>query len=298
MSSSRVKDVTRYGKGNHQNYKQNSNKSTEKRNKRKKVIKKTIRKQRDMKQYFFVIRELTKREIKRKYARSFLGVVWSVLSPLLFMIVMSLVFSTMFRRSIENFPVYYLTGQTMWTLFSVSTSSSMTALVDNKNLLIKSKLPKQTFILSRLYTAFINFLYTCIAFVAILLVFQVTPSWYMLLFPLPVILCLIFCLGIGYILSTVYVFFGDIKHLYSVFLTMLMYLSAIFYPVDMLPDFMQTFVGNNPVYLFIHCARDCILNQTLSHWSVWLKMIIWAVGMFVIGILVYKHKENDIMQRI
>ena len=110
-----------------------------------------------IRQYTFVIRELTAREIKRKYARSSLGIIWSVLSPLLFMVVLSLVFSTMFKRSIENYPIYYLTGQILWTMYGGATNASMTALTDNKSLLIKAKLPKQVFILSRIYTSLVNF---------------------------------------------------------------------------------------------------------------------------------------------
>ncbi len=297
MSSPNDDSITKYGKSNRSNSGLN-NVGDYKRRKRKSFIKKTVRKQRDFKQYFFVIRELTKREIKRKYARSVLGILWSVLSPLLFMIVMSLIFSTMFRRNIENFPVYYIIGHTIWALFSEATRGPMTALVDNKSLLIKSKLPKQTFILSRIYTAFVNFLYTCIAMVVVMLFFRIQPTIYTLLVPVPVILCLIFSTGISYIIATVYVFFGDIKHLYSVFLTLIYWLCAIFYPVDRLSGIMQRIVGNNPVYLFIHCTRDCAFNGVLSDSSVWIKMIIWSFAMFIIGIIVYKKKENDIMQRV
>lgn len=297
MSSPNDDSITKYGKSNRFNSGLN-NVGDYRRRKRKSFIKKTVRKQRDFKQYFFVIRELTKREIKRKYARSVLGILWSVLSPLLFMIVLSLIFSTMFRRSIENFPVYYIIGHTIWALFSEATRSPMTALVDNKTLLIKSKLPKQTFILSRIYTAFVNFLYTCIAMAAVMLFFRIQPTIYTLLFPIAVILCLVFSTGISYIIATVYVFFGDIKHLYSVFLSMLMWLSAIFYPVENLSSLMQRVVGNNPVYLFIHCSRDCLLNGVLSDSSVWIKMLIWSFAMLIIGIIVYKRNENDIMQRL
>ena len=150
------------------------------------------------------------------------------------MSVMSFVFSYMFKRSIENYPLYYLTGNIFWALFSGATNSAMTALVDNKTLLLKAKLPKQTFVLSRIYTSLTNFGYTCIAYVFMLIIFRVKPSWTMLLFPLDVALALIFGAGIGYILSILYVFFADIKYLYSVLLTMILYMSAIFYPVTSL----------------------------------------------------------------
>lgn len=252
----------------------------------------------DRKQYFFVIQELTSREIKRKYARSYLGIVWSVLNPLLTMAVMSLIFSYMFKRSIENFPLYYLTGNIFWTMFSGATNSAMTALVDNKNLLLKAKLPKQTFVLSRVYTSLTNFGYTCVAYILMLIIFRVKPSWTMLLFPFDVALALIFASGIGYILSILYVFFADIKYLYSVLLTMLMYMSAIFYPVTSLPPILQELIGYNPIYMSIYIAREAVIYQHMPHYSAWIKLGISAIVSFSVGLAVFKKKENDVMQRV
>lgn len=249
-------------------------------------------------QYMFVIRELTSREIKRRYARSKLGIVWSVLNPLLTMAVLSLVFAAMFKRSIENFPIYYLTGYIFWTLFSGATNSAMSALVDNKSLLLKVKLPKQTFVLARIYTALVNFGYTCIAYVLMLLLFRVKPTWTMLLFPVDVVFAILFSMGIGYILSIVYVFFGDIKHLYSVLLTLWMYLSAIFYPVDRLPKIMQDIITYNPVYLMILFARDSTMYGTVPELSVWIKLLVFSFGSVIIGYLIFKKKENMVMQVI
>ncbi|MCR5848963.1 MAG: ABC transporter permease [Lachnospiraceae bacterium] len=253
----------------------------------------------DRKQYLFVIRELTSREIKRKYARSYLGIVWSVLSPMLHMIVMTLVFSYMFKNSIERFPLYYLTGNIFWSLFSTATNHAMTALVDNKTLLLKAKLPKQTFVLSRVYTSLVNFGYTFITYVLMLIVFRIKPSFLMLLFPLDLLLAMIFATGVGYILSIMYVFFADIKYLYdSVFLTMLMYLSALFYPVTRLPSVLQKVLGYNPVYLSIYIARECMVYHNVPHWSAWLKLTLYAFASVTIGYIVFKKKQNDVMQKI
>lgn len=252
----------------------------------------------ELRQYIFVIRELTAREIKRKYARSSLGIIWSVLNPLLTMVVMSLIFSTMFRRSIENFPIYYLTGQIFFNLFSVATNSSMTALVDNKSLLVKAKLPKHTFILSRIYTSLVNFGYTCIAYVLMLLVFRIKPSWTMLLLPIDVFFGLIFSMGIGYMLAAAYVFFADIKYLYSVLLTLWMYMSAIFYPISGVAESMQAVIGCNPVYVMIAFARECVMYGKVPEPMMWMKLILWGTGSFILGMLVFHFKENQIMQKI
>lgn len=252
----------------------------------------------DILQYIFVIRELTAREIKRKYARSSLGIIWSVLNPLLTMVVMSLIFSTMFRRSIENFPIYYLTGQIFWTLFSGATNSAMTALVDNRSLLLQAKLPKQTFVLSRVYTTLVNFGYTCVAYMLMLVVFRVKPALSMLLFPLAAVFMLAISIGVSYLLAVVYVFFADVKYLYSVFLTLWMYMSALFYPITSLPDAMQSFIGCNPIYVVIAFARECVMYGRVPEIMMWVKLICWSLGSIWVGLSVFKHMENQIMQRI
>ena len=211
------------------------------------------------KQYAFVIRQLTARELKRKYARSYLGVIWSVLNPLLSMVVLSLIFSQLFRRSIENYPIYYLTGNILWQAFTVATNSSMTSLVDNKMLLLKVKFPMELFILTRVYTALINLGYSLIAYIIMLFVFQVSPKWTMLFSPLIILFLFLFSLGISYMLATAYVFFGDVKHLYTVLLTIWMYCSAIFYPVEQLQGIIRVVIWNNPLYTFIHCMRKVVM---------------------------------------
>ena len=248
--------------------------------------------------YFFVIQELTGREIKRKYARSRLGIIWSVLNPLLMMIVMTMVFSYMFKRSIDNFPLYYLTGSLFWNLFSEGTSHSMSALADNKTLLLKAKLPRQTFVLSRICTTLVNFGFSFIPYVLMLFVFQIRPSWTMLLFPLDVLLTLAFAMGIGYMLSILYVYFADIQYLYGVFLRILLYLTAVFYPVSSLPEALQKVVGLNPVYMSVYIARECMVYGRAPHYTAWLKLSLAAIISCVAGWIVFDRKQNDVMQRI
>lgn len=257
-----------------------------------------IRKKEERQQYIFALKQMVSREIKRKYARSYLGIVWSVLNPLLTMAVMSMIFSTIFKRSIENFPIYYLTGTILWGFFSQSTTAAMTGLVDNKSLLLKVKLTKQTFILSRVLTALANLGYTMVAYVLMLIVFRVKPSFTMLLFPLVIIFLFLFSMGVSYILSIAYVFFGDIKYLYSVVLTIWMYMSAIFYPVDNVTPVMQRIISANPVYSYIQFARECVMYQKVPDASVWLKMIGWGTGMFVVGYYIFRRKENSVMQKV
>lgn len=250
-----------------------------------------------LKQYFFVIRELTGREIKRKYARSYLGIVWSVLNPLLSMAVLSMIFSQIFAK-VENFPIYYLTGLTLWQMFTGATNSAMTALVDNKSLLIKVKLPKKIFPLSRIYTALVNLGYSMIAYILMLIVFRIRPSITMLGVPLIILLLLLFSIGIGYMLSVAYVFFADIKYLYSVLLTLWMYLSALFYPIDALSGIVQEIIMANPIYCYISAARKCVMYAQWPGKLEWLVMMFWSACMLILGIIVFNKNENMIMQKL
>ena len=249
-------------------------------------------------QFAFVVRQLTAREIKRKYARSYLGIVWSVLNPLLSMAVLSLIFSQLFRRSIENYPIYYLTGYILWQTFTGATNAAMTTLVDNKMLLLKVKFPMELFILTRVYTALINLCYSLVAYVMMLAVFRVTPKWTMLFSP-AIILCLIvFSLGISYMLATAYVFFGDIKHLYSVLLTLWMYCSAIFYPVEQLQGFIRIVIWNNPLYTYIHCMRKAVMYGTLPDIVEIMQMILWAAAIYGLGNGIFRRNRSRILQKI
>ena len=249
-------------------------------------------------QYAFVISQLTSREIKRKYARSYLGILWSVLNPLLSMAVLSLIFSQLFRRSIENYPIYYLTGYILWQAFTGATTAAMTTLVDNKSLLLKVKFPMDIFILTRVYAALINLGYSFAAYGIMLVVFRISPKWTMLLAPVIVFWLLVFALGISYLLATGYVFFGDIKHLYSVVLTLWMYCSAIFYPVEQLQGFIRLVILNNPLYVYIHGLRQAVMIGTVPSVWEWGKMVVWAVGVLAAGFLVYRRCRNAIMQRL
>lgn len=249
-------------------------------------------------QYAFVIRQLTARELKRKYARSYLGVIWSVLNPLLSMAVLSLIFSQLFRRSIDNYPIYYLTGYILWQAFTGATTSALTALADNRPLLLRVKFPISLFILTRVYTALINLLYSLAAYAVMLIIFRVGPKWTMLLSPVYIFFLFLFSIGISYLLATAFVFFGDIKHLYSVALTLWMYCSAIFYPVEQITGIMRTVILNNPLYVYILCMRKAVLYGTLPTAVQWLQMILWGAGMFLIGALVYHRNQNQIMQKI
>ncbi len=249
-------------------------------------------------QYWFVIQQLTSRELKRKYARSVLGVLWSVLNPLLSMGVLSLIFSQMFRRAIENYPIYYLTGYLLWQAFTGTTNSAMTTLADNRTLLLKVKFPMELFVLTRGCTALVNLGYSFVAYGVMLLVFRVEVGW-AALFLVPIVGCLfLFSLGISYALSAAYVFFGDVRHLYSVVLTLWMYCSAIFYPAGQLPGPIRQVVEFNPLYLYIRCLRGAVMEGLPPTWEEIARMVAWGGCVYLAGWGIFRVLREKILLRL
>ena len=189
-----------------------------------------------------LLQELVARDIKIKYRRSVLGVLWTLLNPLCMMIVLSVVFSNLFKFDVENFPLYLLSGQVVFTFFSDSTTSSMTAIINNASLIKKIYVPKYLFVLSRVFSSFINLMASFTALLLVMVATRAELHWTVLFVPVPMFLLVGFCLGIGLILSAITVKFRDIMHLYSVFVTALMYLTPVIYPMSILPEWLYPIV--------------------------------------------------------
>lgn len=249
-------------------------------------------------QYAFVIHELANRENKRLYAESHFGALWNVANPLLFMIVMSTLYSTIFIHDIENFPVYFFTGILFYNFYKSATVNAMSSIVTNRVFLLQTKIPKNVFVIERVYAAFINFLYSGIAYILLLLFYRIKVGAVALLLPLDIILTVFVVLGIAKVLAIMYVFFEDISYLYSVFMTLMIFASALFYPIEKLSTNLQYVIGFNPIYISLAIARDCVLYGKFPIMTLWIKLGIWAVGSYLIGTLIFKFKENDVMQRI
>ncbi len=248
-------------------------------------------------QYKGLIRELVTRDIKLKYRRSFLGYVWSILNPLLIMIVMTVVFSAMFKRNIENYPVYLLLGRMSYEFMTTSTNAAMKSVVSNAALLKKTYIPKYIFTLSKVTSSLIDFIFS-IGALLIVMIFTRASFYPTALLSVYVILQLyLFCLGLGFLLAAANVFFRDVMYIYKAITTAWMYLTPIFYPLEQLPASLQMFIKYcNPMYYYVTQFRDLVLYGVLPEarlfWGGW----IFALVMLVIGTHVFeKHKDQFIL---
>lgn len=236
----------------------------------------------------FLFEELVKRDFKKKYKRTILGFLWSMLSPLMMLGVISFVFSQFFGRTIEYYVLYILAGQIVFAYFSESTNTAMVSLLNNASIFSKINVPKFLFVLSRNISALINFLLTVVIFFCFVFAYGIKPEWTMLLIFYPIICLIIFNYGIGLILSALFIFFRDMQYLYSLLLQVVMYGSAIFYNIDMLSKSYQTVFYFNPLYLYITFVRDVVIyNKIPELWFVALCGIYALLAMFF-GLLIYK----------
>jgi len=242
--------------------------------------------------YTDLTKELIKRDIKVKYRRSVLGLLWTLINPLLTMFIITLVFSTIFRFDIKNFPAYFLTGQIIFGFFSEATSMSMQAVLQNSLLIKKVYIPKYIFPLSRTLSSFVNLLFSLVAVVIVLAVTHVKVTWTILLLPLPLIYILFFSLGVGMFLSTYVVFFRDLTYIYGIFLTIVSYLTPIFYPLSIIPEKFQFMVFSNPLYYFVEEFRSIALYGNLPNFKLNIMCIVMCIVSMLIGIYTF-HRNQD-----
>ncbi len=250
----------------------------------------------NFKKYQPLLNELIARDIKTKYRRSLLGVLWTILNPLLMMIVLSVVFSNLFRFDIEYFPVYLLSGQLIFNFFSESTTNAMSAIIANGPLIRKIYVPKYMFVLSRIFSSTINLLASFTALICVILVMRVRLHFTVLLSVIPLFLIVLFSLGTGLILAAVTVKFRDVMHLYSVFTTALMYLTPVIYPMSILPSWLEKIVLLNPITNILIMFRDFMIYGTFpSVFSVIVGFGEVVIILFLGVWLFYKNQDEFIL---
>jgi len=239
-----------------------------------------------------LLSELVSRDIKIKYRRSVLGVLWTLFNPLCMMIILSIVFSNIFKFDIENFPLYVLSGQVIFNFFNDATSSSMTAILFNAPLIKKVYVPKYLFVMARIVSSFINLMASFCALLLVMIATRAELHWEMILSIFPLTMVVFFSLGIGLVLAALTVRFRDIMHLYAVFTTALMYLTPVIYPMSMLPDMIKKVVMLNPLTNYLLMFRDVMFYSTLPSFTSIIIGFVEMILALVIGLWVFYKKQD------
>jgi len=246
--------------------------------------------------YSFLLTELIKRDISGKYKDSTLGLFWSFLNPLLSMIVLTIVFSTFFGRTIENFTVYLLSGKLVFDLFANATTGAMDSIKGNSEIIKKIYVPKYMFAVGIVCSEFINFLISLVVLIAVMVVTG-APFYMSLLYsPIPLFFLLVLTMGVGLILATLTTFFTDIKYLYGVLIMLLSFMTPLFYPIEIIPEQFLFFFKINPLYAAVSSFRDIVLYGAFPQTKFLLYLIITSIFALILGIyLFYRYQDEFVI---
>ena len=245
-----------------------------------------------LKRHEFFFHELVKRDFKKKYKRTVLGMAWSVLSPLLMLFIMKLVFTQFFGRNTPHYSIYLFCGNIVFSYFNESTTQGMSALMGNAPIFTKVNVPKYLFLLSKNVQCLINFGLTLVVFFLFCIFDRIEFTWRFFLLIYPICCEVLFNIGIGMILSALFIFFRDTQYLWTIFTQLLMYLSAIFYTIDAYSTKVQNLFLLNPVYLFIRYFRKIVIETTVPNLQFHLLMLADVVIALAIGSWMYKKYNH------
>ncbi len=250
--------------------------------------------------YRNLIYQLTRRDILSRYKRSVLGVAWTMLNPLGMMLVLTIAFSQVFRFDTElSYPAYVLSGLIVWNFFSQTTTAAMVNLVWGGGLLHRIYVPRTSFALAAILTGMVNFLFSMIPLVLVMLITRVPFSFTVLLFPIPLLLLAAFSLGVGLMISTIAVYFPDVSEMYAIIMLGWMYLTPIIYPENILPEAYRSLVtGLNPMYYLVKVFRAFVYFGQLPDLSDLLIAAVIAAAVFLAGWIIFTRKAGEFAYRI
>lgn len=247
---------------------------------------------------FFAFDELLKqliiRDVKLKYRRSYLGYLWSILNPLMLMIVLVIVFSNLFRFDIPNFPLYLISGQVIFNFMVEATNMSVWSITGNASLLKKTYVPKYIFTLSKVGSSLVNLIFSLGALLLVMIFTGAEFSWSLLFFPIIILQVFIFSLGLGLWLASITVFFRDIQYLWGVFVSMWMYLTPLFYPISIIPEeYQELYKTANPMYWYIEQFRDVVLYAKFPEMSSIIIGSLVAFAILILGAWYFNKKQDE-----
>lgn len=246
--------------------------------------------------YLPLLKNLIARELKKKYRSTVLGYAWCVLNPLFVMLIMTAVFSNMFRNSIANYPVYLFCGRMIYSFVTGGAGGILRSIRGNGSLMRKTRIPYYIFPMSSFCSAMVDFLFTLIAFALVLLFTRTPLSIHVAAFPAVVLQMAMFTFGLGMLLAVCNVFVQDIAYLYNIFTVAWMYLTPMFYPLESLSEPMQQLISTfNPLYYYIAQMRSIFLDHAWPDGR--LLALGFAAGgvLLVIGLMAYSKAKNTLI---
>ena len=243
--------------------------------------------------YRALVYELVIRDIKVRYKRSVLGVFWTMLAPLLNMVALTLVFSSILKQQIRNYPVYFMTGSILWTYFAQSTSSAASQTQDSNELAKRIYIPRSVFVASSIGVGLVNLVLSIVPLLAILVAtgFPLHATWYFL--PVSVFMVTLFSAGVGFFLFTFASRFTDIREMYLVLVQTWFFLTPIVYHPSIVPAKFRMALWLNPMYYLVRTFREPIYDGALPSWRLIAAALAVSLGVFLAGWVYFCHRAEE-----
>lgn len=239
-------------------------------------------------EYSELIKNLVVSDLKVKYQSSVLGFAWSLLNPLLMMLVLYAVFSNVFKFQEEHFALYLLIGIIGWRFFSLGTTTAMTSIVGKPSLVTKIFIPREVLTFSMTMSAFVSSILEFAVLIPLLLILGASVSATILLFPAVHLLYFIMVYGISLILASLYVYFRDLNQIWDILLQMGIYTAPIIYPLSLVPQKYMFYYMLNPITRMMMMYRDILLYGTVPSTSDFLIVAGFGFGFLALGSMVFK----------
>ncbi len=247
--------------------------------------------------YRFLIFQLLRRDILTRYRRSVLGIAWTMLNPLGTMLILSIVFSQIFKM-VDAYPAYVLSGITAWSFFSQASYAAIVNLVWGGGMLHRIYLPRTSFALSAIGTGAVNVLLSLVPMVLVLLITGIPINWTLIFLPIPILLIAMFALGVGLLVSSFAVYYPDVAEMYQILLTAWMYLTPVIYPEEILPEWIHNIVRFNPMYWMVKIFRAPIYQGRIPAWADILPCILISLIALVFGWWVFCQRADQMAYRV
>lgn len=236
--------------------------------------------------------------LSRRYRRSVLGFAWSLINPLLTMVVMSVVFAALFRRDLQEFAMFVFSGNIPWQFVSGTIISGTMTIVHNETFLKKLYTPKAFFPLANVCVELFNFTFSLISLFILGAVLGLSIKWTVVFLPLVIGITFIFLVGLSLIAAIATVYFRDINHIIAVVMSVIFYAMPILYPPDQVPKNLALVFELNPFYHFIRLYRHVIYDGVIPGVFEWLIPIVIALATLAASLVLLKKTDKDIVFRL
>jgi len=252
----------------------------------------------DVLRYRDLLAQLIQRNVTARYKRSVLGVLWTLLDPMLTMLVMTVVFTALFVRTMLAFPVFLLSGLIIWNFFSQSTVQAMNDFLRSSRVIGKVYLPGSVFSAASVGVGLVNLLISMIPLAALMVYFRLALPPSLLFLPIAILLSGLFTLGVSLFLASWVVFFADLQNAYGILLRLLFYLSGVIFDVSMLPPSVGDKLRLLPTYQMVALFRLPIYDGAWPAPGDVLYFAVWAVGLFVLGLWAFTRRSDEYIYRL